>query len=250
MYSVSGKKSPTVEYKSTRKLDFEALYTKMRTKENRMVSDAELRHLPDTFFYTLHRQEWKKRAEVVYKFLDYIKRPEGKFKVMDLGCGGGWLGGRIAQMPQFEVVGVDIHGGLLERGAKVFAEEDIRFVCGDIFEDIAELNSFDVIVVCDALMYFPKLEKLINRCRQYLKPGGELHLIENTFYTEKEREIAIQKKQTHLQDIGCEEMMEYLTFHSETDLHIYDYNYLYKPSGFLRMFSDKKSPYPWIRILN
>ena len=212
MYPVLGSKSQKVEIKSRRQYDFEALYTKMLTKENRMLSDAEVRQLPDSFFYTMHRQEWKSRADIVYKFIDYIKRHKGPKKIMDLKCGTGWLGGRLSQLPETEVVAVDHHMNLLEQGAKVFAEEPIRFVYGDIFEPIAELGSFDLIMICDTLMYFPKIEKLFNRCRLYLEPGGQVRLCENPLY--------------------------------------YDYSYLYKPSSFGKFFGEKKSPFPWIRIVN
>ena len=227
--------------------EFESLYLKVRKKENRLYSDPEVYELPDTFFYNLHRQEWELRRKSLERLQKYLKGREEPAKVLELGCGNGWLSAQIAKYPNYEVMGLDVNLKELEQACRVFDMSNLSFAYGDIFKDILPFESFDYIILSSTIQYFPNLSQLINRCRQFLKPGGEIHIMDSPLYAEKDIENAKKRSAIHYQAIGCPEMIDHYYHHPKTELAIFDYQYLYKPK---RFFRKNDSPFPWVKIIN
>ncbi|MDX2246940.1 MAG: class I SAM-dependent methyltransferase [Bacteroidia bacterium] len=244
-------KNKGVEILSTVSETFEKQYLKVRRKENRVYSDAEVRELPDTFFYNLHRQEWEIRKKSLSRLFQYLKKRNKTARVLDLGCGNGWLSGNLAKLPHLEIVGLDVNRFELEQAARVFDYPNLRFVYGNIFEDILPFSSFDYIILASAIQYFPNLPQLINRCRQFLAQGGEIHIIDSPLYNEKEIEDARERTRMYYQSIGCEEMAEKYFHHLQTDINAFDFSFLYRPGGFFKKLSGgQDSTFPWVRIIN
>ena len=227
--------------------EFESIYLKVRKKESRIYSDPEVHEFPDTFFYNLHRQEWELRAKSLDRLLKYLKKRDAPAKLMEIGCGNGWLSANIARYPNYEVLGLDINLPELEQASRVFDLSNLSFAYGDIFQDILPFNSLDYIILSSTIQYFSNLSQLINRCRQFLQPGGEIHIIDSPLYTEKEIEAAQERSAAYYQSINCIEMIDHYFHHPKTDLAIFDYQYLYKQS---RFFGKKDSPFPWVKIIN
>ncbi len=253
MSYIPGQKPKPVREASKPQGEFEDLYLKFLRKDNRLYDDAEVRELPDTFFYNLHRQEWELRAKSAYRLLKYLERPEEparSFSLLEIGCGNGWLSARIAGMPQFEVTGLDVIRHELDQGGRVFPYDNLEFVYGDLFEDIFEPESFDIVVLFDTVQFFPHLQQLINRCRQYLKKGGEIHILESPIYQEKEVEQVAKQTLDHYQNLGLEELAEYHHHHTRKDLSPFDFHYLYRPGGLSRLLGKKDSDHPWVKVLN
>ena len=202
-------------------MEFEAAYIKLRKKEIRLYSDAEVRELPNTFLYNLHRQEWEVRAKSHQRIMKYLKKkPPGK-KILDLGCGNGWLCGHIAKIEKFEVTGLDINLNELEQAARVFSLPNLRFCYGDIFEEILSRGYFDLIIINSSIQYFPNLKQLINRCREYLKKEGELHIYDSPLYAEKDIEAARERSLRYYQGLQSEEMAQRYFHHSKQELAVF-----------------------------
>lgn len=250
MYPVPSHSQKKVHIKSSGKPEFEKAYLKAHSRANRIVSDAELRELPNTFFYTMHRQQWAIRANLSEKLISYLSKGKTEPKIMDLGCGNGWLSAKMAEIKDSQVVGVDINMTELEQAAKVFPHKNLEFYFGDIFEDIFPKKEFDYIILFETICYFHKLDKLINRCREYLKDEGEIHILESPFFQEKEIEEAQKDMAVYYEELRAEEMIEYHHFHERQVLHNYDFSILYKPSWLKSVFNKDLSLHPWIRITN
>jgi ubiquinone/menaquinone biosynthesis C-methylase UbiE len=253
MSYIPGQKPKSIRKASVPNGPFEETYLRYLRKDNRTYDDAEVRELPDTFFYNLHKQEWEMRAKTVQRLLKYISRPNepaNQFRMLEIGCGNGWLSARIAQMPQFNVVGLDVNYFELEQAARVFPFDNLDFVYGDLFDDIFPEESFDVVVLFDTIQFFPNLQQLINRCRQYLKKGGELHILESPIYQEKDLEQAAKQTLDYYQNLGLPEMAELHHHHSRKDLASFDYQFLYRPGGLGKLLGQKGSEYPWVKIVN
>ena len=183
--------------------------------------------------------------------MKYLKKmPPGK-KIMDLGCGNGWLCGHIARLEKFEVSGLDVNLKELEQAARVFPLQNLSFFYGDIFQDILPFGYFDLIIINSSIQYFPNLQQLINRCRQFLKKEGELHIYDSPLYAEKDIEAAKDRTLRYYQGLQSEEMASRYFHHIKSDLQPFDYKYLYKPGGLLNSLKrGMDSPFPWIRIVN
>ncbi|HZS55208.1 MAG TPA: methyltransferase domain-containing protein [Bryobacteraceae bacterium] len=121
-------------------------------------------------------------------FLDRLKSLArlGHFqnkRILDVGCGFGWHAFVIALMGN-RVTGIDILPGMIE-GMKdsiaTMRREGISFdlsaVCGDICSTELQAGSFDAIYSNEAIEHVRDLSAMFARCRDLLKPGGSLFLI-------------------------------------------------------------------------
>lgn len=232
---------------------FESAYGNYLKKTNRLYDDAEVKEFPSTFFYNLHRQEWALKRLSVQRLLRYLNRPakqEEPFKLLEIGCGSGWLSGKISDFPQFEVTGVDIFAPHIEQAKRVFNRSNLTFVQGDLFEDLFPEVTFDLVVLFDTISHFPHFQQLINKCRQYLKKEGEIHILESPFYAEKELETAKSADIDHFTQVGVPEMADFYFPNSRADLEPFDFEFLYRPGGLSKLLGKKDSPYPWVKIVN
>ena len=228
--------------------DFEPIYLKVRKKENRIYSDPEVYEFPDTFFYNLHRQEWELRKKSMNRLIKYLKKRDTLATLLELGCGNGWLSAQLARkLENYQITGLDVNMKELEQANRVFDLSNLEFAYGDIFQDIFPYESFDYLVICSTIQYFPNLAQLINRCRQFVKPGGEIHILDSHLYSDKEVANAKERSDRYYQSIGCMEMSERYFHHPKSELSSFDFEFLYRPGG---LFSKKDSPFPWVKIIN
>ncbi|MEL6256344.1 MAG: class I SAM-dependent methyltransferase [Bacteroidota bacterium] len=230
--------------------DFETPYIRYRKKEGYVLSDAEVSELPKTFLYNLHRKEWELRSKSVNRLLNYLKKKGGKARILDLGCGNGWVSNKLAHLEGFEIFGLDINLFELEQAVRVFPLENLKFCYGNVYESIFEDGSFDYVIIGDAIPYFSNLQQLINRCRSLLKGGGEIHIFDSAIHVENQIEEAREQMGLYFEKLACSEMMDFYYFHTKQDFSHYDYEYLYSYGFFNRLLRKKDSPYPWIKIIN
>ncbi|MEL7534363.1 MAG: methyltransferase domain-containing protein, partial [Bacteroidota bacterium] len=203
-----------IHIRSKISLQFEEIYLKVLRKENKIISDAEVRELPNTFFYNLHRQEWEMRAKNHQRLMRYLKKLGRPLKIMDLGCGNGWLTYQLASIPDAEIWGVDINLSSLQQARRVCTQTNVQIAYGDIFENIFEEASFDLIILNQTIEFFPNLTQLINRCRHFLQSNGEIHIVDSPLHLEKELDSARQKTLHHFEVLGVPEMSVLYFHHS------------------------------------
>ncbi|MEO0473228.1 MAG: class I SAM-dependent methyltransferase [Bacteroidota bacterium] len=235
-----------VVIRSRVQLSFEESYLRLLRMQNRIYSDAEVRELPKTFFYNLHRQEWAWREKSMLRILKYLKKVAGPLKVLDLGCGNGWLSSRIAQQQNREVEAVDVALYILEQAARLWQMPNVQFHYGRIEEDIFPAKSFDLIVLNQSIEFFPDLQALVDRCFYFLKSGGEIHILDSPLYNEKEREAKEKEIHQQFHKLGIPEMADQYFLHSKNDLQAYQIRYMTKPGPFTRK---SQPPHPWVRII-
>ena len=96
-------------------------------------------------------------------------------KVLDLGCGSGWLTIFISKYG-FEVTGIDVAKPAVELG-KIWAQEDnanVNFLVGDIVNLPFTEGSFDAIVCNSVLEHFrsDQAKTLFEKVHKVLAPQG------------------------------------------------------------------------------
>jgi len=256
----------------------ERLYLEVRRREGRILSDEEVRRLP--FVPESHplATEWRWRRRSFARFFSYCQQwavQSGKtppLRLLDLGCGNGWLANRLAENPDWDVWALDVNEEELEQGARLFGRDNLRFGYADLvprngipgswpgisFRDTGRwpgipfrgTGTFDLIVLAASVQYFPDLRELVAALRARLNPGGEIHLIDSPFYaSETERDAARRRTADYYAKTGVPAMAAYYHHHLWTDVLELGGQNLNK-SLKIRFLQKIKwlAPFPWVRL--
>ena len=105
-----------------------------------------------------------------------IAELENVKRICDLGCGNGYIAGRLAGLG-YEVVGVDASEG----GTRIASEShpQARFICAVIDKSLRArlaLDSFDLVISSDAVEHFYRPGDLVSAAVSLLKAEGQLLL--------------------------------------------------------------------------
>jgi ubiquinone/menaquinone biosynthesis C-methylase UbiE len=114
--------------------------------------------------------------------LDLLKIAKGA-SVADIGAGVGYFTWRLAERvgPSGVVYGEDIQPQMLELLNKNMLERklgNVRPVLGTIEDPKLPKESLDLVLLVDVYHEFSEPEKMLDRIREALKPGGRLVLLE------------------------------------------------------------------------
>jgi len=231
---------------------FVDIYLKVREKENRIYSDAELILLPFASSSNPHKNEWDLRAKSFLRFKEYLKTKKQNLNILDLGCGNGWFCGQFSKSFNHHFYCVDVNLTELKQGRKLFNSECIYFIYADIFSLEIPTSLFDIVTVNAAVQYFPDLNKLLNKLITLLSENGEVHILDSPFYSESEAVNAKKRTMGYYSSIGFSEMEEKYFHHTWDELSAFKFEILYQPDSLKnkikRLLSLKDSPFPWIKI--
>src|SRR5664279_17064 len=172
---------------------FEKLYLSVRQKEQRVFSNEELRKLPDVPASHQQHYEWSVREESCKRLVRHLKKKNRVLKILEIGCGNGWLSHQLSEIPRTEVVGLDINLAELGQAAEVFAKNNLKFVYGDLNKDILQNTPFDIIVFAASVQHFSSVADIIRRALKNLNADGEIHIMDSFFYDQKELTAAKQR---------------------------------------------------------
>jgi ubiquinone/menaquinone biosynthesis C-methylase UbiE len=114
--------------------------------------------------------------------LDALKIPAGA-TVADVGAGVGYFVWRLSARvgPSGVVYGEDIQQGMLDQLDRNMRERhigNVREVLGTIEDPKLPKNAVDLVLLVDVYHEFSEPEKMLDRIRESLKPGGRLVLLE------------------------------------------------------------------------
>ncbi|GED69454.1 hypothetical protein BRE01_31560 [Brevibacillus reuszeri] len=128
--------------------------------------------------------EWQfqKGDQTIQFFLPFHSQ-EQMFKdktVLDIGCGGGGKTCYYATFGPKKMIGIDIVPHYAEEG-NAFAKEKglddvVSFVTGDAANMSYADDTFDTIIMNDAMEHVGEPEKTLEECFRILKPGGHLYI--------------------------------------------------------------------------
>lgn len=129
----------------------------------------------ETTFYNKQTQDEKHLRDIL-KFIQI----EPQMKVLDLGCGSGYLTFPLAkENPDVNVIGLDIVTTTLKNNTAQAQRDSLSNLefksydgCIFPFED----ESFDLVVTRYALHHFPDIEKSMKEVARVLKTGGSLFI--------------------------------------------------------------------------
>lgn len=227
----------------------EALYLEVRHREGRVLADEVVKNLPLVSKLSLYAKEWTWRQRSFQRFMASLPK-ESPLRILDLGCGNGWMANRLAENPNWEVVAIDLNQEELEQGARLFGRSNLKFYYADILEDKYPNQHFDIILLAASVQYFPDLRLLIEELRKHLASMGQIHLLDSPCYkTREDQTAAHQRTSDYYQKIGVPEMARFYHHHGwevvkalgGKDLNNTLWINILQKTGWL-------SPFPWLKF--
>jgi ubiquinone/menaquinone biosynthesis C-methylase UbiE len=234
-----------VYYLTPENPEFSTYYLAVREKENRVLSDVQVRKLP---YLDLH--EWAYRIKPTERFTNYIASKNNELQILTIGCGNGWFSNQIAAVSEKnQVIGLDVNREELEQAARVFKKKNLTFVYADIFKVSEPFEAkFDIITLNGAIQYFEDFEELMTLLKSFLKPKGEIHIIDSPFYKATEIPTAKERTKAYYTELGVPEMATNYYAHDLNLIKNFDVLYTYKRNIITKILGKKDSPFSWYRF--
>jgi SAM-dependent methyltransferase len=227
---------------------FEKIYLEARQKENRIYSDEQVAGLPYIERSHIHFKEWSVRKRSAYRLVKYLNSKKKPLVILEVGCGNGWLCGMMADLKNSTVIGNDINNLELNQAKRVFYDKSgLKFESGD-WRNMESMRKFDIIIFAASIQYFPSFDNTITMALSFLKPDGEIHILDSRFYDPGELEQARQRSQIYYESLGKFEMTKYYFHHVLDSLNGFKYKTLFNPDSFISKIIFTKDPFPWICI--
>jgi ubiquinone/menaquinone biosynthesis C-methylase UbiE len=234
-----------------RNSDFEQQYTQLRNYEGRLFTNEVVRNLPEISSDHALKNEWRIREQSLSRLIHFLKKTEQK-KILEIGCGNGWLIHRIHQQLKSDCCGLDVNETELRQAVNVFGKErGLAFLYADITSDIFTESIADTIIVASAIQYFPDPATLIQKLLKLLNPAGTIHIIDSPFYGQESVVNAKERSKKYFLESGAPEMSDYYFHHPWKSLVPFKYKIEHDPNSFLNKLKrpfNKNSPFPWILI--
>jgi len=230
---------------------FEESYLKLRQKEGRVYSDEVVRLLPEFQGSGALATEWKIRKRSTQRLIHYLQRKRPA-RILEIGCGNGWLLRYLHQHVAPECCGIDINEQELQQAVRISGTASSTcFLYGDILSGFINEWRADIIIVASAAQYFPHLNHFIDRLTPLLTPHGEIHIIDTPFYHEGEIENAKRRSEKYFTDAGIDAKQRHYYHHTWNSLEPVNYKIVYQPTNFFNKMKKlfiQDSPFPWIVI--
>ncbi|MTI71512.1 MAG: class I SAM-dependent methyltransferase [Firmicutes bacterium] len=131
---------------------------------------------------TYARWQYEKGEDTIKFFLDSVNIKEMFYnkEVLDIGCGAAGKTLYYASNNAKKVYGVDVVDGYKKEANKLAEdlglEERFEFLLEDAKEMSFDDNSFDVIIINDAMEHVDFPKEVLDECYRVLKPEGKIFL--------------------------------------------------------------------------
>jgi SAM-dependent methyltransferase len=226
---------------------FEDLYIEVRRKEKRVLSDCEVMFLPDIDVSHIHFDEWKIRKQSSKRLIAYLEKKNQPLKILEIGCGNGWLSSKCAVIAGSEVIGIDVNADEITQAKRLFKKDNLEFRWDSFNPKKFSDEKFDIILFAASIQYFPSVKNILYNALSCLAEKGELHILDSHFYKNSEIKGAAKRTKDYYSALGYPEMAAYYFHHSLDELDDFNYEVLINPRSVYNMFT-KKEPFYWITI--
>jgi SAM-dependent methyltransferase len=228
-------------------LSFEEYYVLLRSREGRLYTDDVVKNLPLVSRKDPFNQEWILRRQSSGRLVEYFKNKNSPLRILEVGCGNGWLCHLLADIPGAKVTGSDINKTELLQAARVFQKPNLEFIQSDIRSGDTAFPLFDMIIFAASVQYFSSLPRILRAALDLLKPGGEIHILDSFFYKEDQIQTAKKRTADYYESLGLPGFALHYFHHSTEQLAKFHPVLMYHPSRFKNLFR-KQNPFPWYCI--
>ena len=122
----------------------------------------------------LYSKYGKISCENIFEFL----KDKEYTKLLDIGCGTGYLIDMLAKVHEAEYTGVDLSPEMIKQ-ANNKKIKNAKFVEGRSDEIPFDDNTFDIITCSQSFHHYPDTDKAMQEAKRVLKPGG-LYILSDT----------------------------------------------------------------------
>jgi ubiquinone/menaquinone biosynthesis C-methylase UbiE len=228
------------------------LYLLVREKEGRLYPDDVVARLPEVPAGHALSNEWRARTASLDRLTRYIADWGRPIRLLELGCGNGWLSHRLSVLPGLQVWGLDRLGKELDQAARLFNGAHLVFLAADVFQPPFTDGTFDIIIVASVIQYFPDLPQLVRCLRQLLSERGELHILDSPLYDARDLAAARERTRAYYTALGVPEMAVNYFHHTFADLREFSPQWLHRPESIRarlsRFLHRVDSPFAWLCI--
>jgi SAM-dependent methyltransferase len=230
--------------------DREERYRQVRKREGRLYDDAAVRALPEIDSAHPLAREWAARRDSFARLKTYLTWNARAPTILDLGCGNGWMSGRLAEIPGSRVYGLDLNQYELTQAARVFADcPRVTFAYADVLTVSLPEACVDVVILASAIQYFPNLNVLVRSLAPLLAERGEIHIMDSPLYRPDEVPGAQARTRAYYAALGFPEMAMKYHPHTFAALEEFRPRVMYDPRGIVSRLMRRfvpTSPFPWI----
>jgi ubiquinone/menaquinone biosynthesis C-methylase UbiE len=226
---------------------FGDLYIEVRRREKRVLPDSEVMFLPDIDASHIYFDEWKIRKRSSKRLTAYLQKKNKPLKILEIGCGNGWLSSKCAAIAGSEVTGIDVNDEEITQARRLFKKDNLEFRCDSFHPKKFSGEKFDIILFAASIQYFPSLKTILNNALSCLAEKGEIHILDSHFYKSSEIKSAAMRTKDYYSVLGYPEMAAYYFHYSLDELDEFDYKVLTNPRSAYNTFA-KKEPFYWIAI--
>lgn len=229
--------------------EFSQQYYLLREKEGRIYSDQQVRKLPRIGNDHKHWREWQVRRNSCDRLVSYLSRKKRLLKILEIGCGNGWLSANLSSIPNVNITAIDINKEELEQAKRVFSKlKNIEFLNCSLDDELLNGKTFDIIIFAASIQYFNLLKTILDKALSLLAPAGEIHIIDSNFYKKKDINAARERSGKYYNSIGFPKMNDQYFQHSLDDLMSFNYEILNDPHSLINKFKKNKNPFYWVCI--
>jgi ubiquinone/menaquinone biosynthesis C-methylase UbiE len=142
---------------------------------------------------------WGNGVHIKHELMDgihsfFYDRIPKNAHVLDLGCGIGAVAHAIAAHTDAQVLGIDFDAAQIAFAKQRYRHPNINYVVGNVFTDIPDVESFDVIVLSSILEHLENREHFLNDLSRRFHPGKFLIRVptfERHFFAALKRELGL-----------------------------------------------------------
>jgi len=203
--------------------------------------------LPEIEPSNTHHKEWQVRKRSSKRLIDYLEKKNRPLKILEIGCGNGWLSAKLADMPNSKVIGLDINRAEIDQANRVFKNKNLEFIADSFDAGMFGGEKFDVILFAAAIPYFRDVEAILNNSLACLAENGEIHILDTHFYKPADIDDAVIRMQNYYAAMGYPEMSDHYFHYSLKNIQQYNYKVLIDPQSLIYKIG-KKEPFYWIVI--
>lgn len=231
--------------------DFSMRYTQLRLQEARLYTDEQVATLPFIDIAHPHHKEWMVRKRSAMSLLNYIEEHCAAPRILEVGCGNGWLSRQLSSIPGSHVTGIDINSPEIMQAARVFGEiENLEFTEAGLDDPILADQKFDFIIFAATIQYFSSLKNILRSALEHTTLLGEIIITDSRFYSKKELAAARQRSADYFSSIGMSDMAGYYFHHTLDQLNGFQYRIMAEPGSWKNKLALIRDPFHRIIIKN
>ena len=112
-----------------------------------------------------HRSSYVFWRAIIELDLDSLPQPQDELRIVDLGCGVGHGCVTLSELPEAQVVGVDVSQASLDYARAHYGGDNIQYVRADLREFVWQASDFDYVVARASIEHVPGGIELMRKVR-------------------------------------------------------------------------------------